>query len=161
MSRQRGWVSVSVQTYQSHRTSAQRILQQEYTVDESGATLNALSRSSENAEEEPEQQNSTTPTTSIFIRDWKVRRSRVHSCKFPPKLWRIQLILGRACRVAPHAAELPRTGSAVSTPAAYRQLSPAFAPPRTLCRWPQRVSTGADPGPSLRPNIVAGGGSMG
>ena len=38
----RGWVSVSVQTYQSHRTSAQRILQQEYTVDESGATLNAL-----------------------------------------------------------------------------------------------------------------------
>ena len=41
MSRQRGWVSVSVQTYQSHRTSAQRILQQEYTVDESGATLNA------------------------------------------------------------------------------------------------------------------------
>ena len=32
MRRQRGWVSVSVQTYQSHRTSAQRILQQEYTV---------------------------------------------------------------------------------------------------------------------------------
>lgn len=76
MSRQRGWVSVSVQTYQSHRTSAQRILQQEYTVDESGATLNALSRSSENAEEEPEQQNSTTPTTSIFIRDWKLSGRR-------------------------------------------------------------------------------------
>lgn len=74
MSRQRGWVSVSVQTYQSHRTSAQRILQQEYTVDETGATLNALSRSTDAAEEEPEQQASTTPTTSIFIRDWKVCR---------------------------------------------------------------------------------------
>ena len=34
MSRQRGWVSVSVQTYQSHRTSAQRITNREYTVDE-------------------------------------------------------------------------------------------------------------------------------
>ena len=33
MSRQRGWVSVSVQTYQSHRTSAQRITNREYTVD--------------------------------------------------------------------------------------------------------------------------------
>jgi len=84
MSRQRGWVSVSVQTYQSHRTSAQRILQQEYTVDETGATLNALSRTSDAPEEEPEQQASTTPTTSIFIRDWKVCR---HTCRaFTPAL---------------------------------------------------------------------------
>ena len=44
MSRQRGWVSVSVQTYQSHRTSAQRITNREYTVDETGATLAANSR---------------------------------------------------------------------------------------------------------------------
>jgi len=78
MSRQRGWVSVSVQTYQSHRTSAQRILQQEYTVDETGATLNALSRSTDAAEEEPEQQASTTPTTSIFIRDWKLSGRRAY-----------------------------------------------------------------------------------
>ena len=34
MSRQRGWVSVSVQTYQSHRTSAQRITNREYTVED-------------------------------------------------------------------------------------------------------------------------------
>lgn len=78
MSRQRGWVSVSVQTYQSHRTSAQRILQQEYTVDETGATLNALSRTSDAPEEEPEQQASTTPTTSIFIRDWKLSGRRAY-----------------------------------------------------------------------------------
>ena len=72
MSRQRGWVSVSVQTYQSHRTSTQRITQTEYTVDETGATLNAQPRDA--PEEEPEQQASTTPTTSIIIRDWKVCR---------------------------------------------------------------------------------------
>ena len=84
MGRERGWVSVSVQTYQSHRASTQRILQQEYTVDESGATLNALSRASGSEEEErerAEQQSSATPTTSIFIRDWKVR-SR-HRLPFP------------------------------------------------------------------------------
>ena len=52
MSRQRGWVSVSVQTYQSHRTSAQRITNREYTVDETGATLAANSRDA--PEEEPE-----------------------------------------------------------------------------------------------------------
>ena len=61
MSRQRGWVSVSVQTYQSHRTSAQRITNREYTVDETGATLAANSRDA--PEEEPEQQPSTTPTS--------------------------------------------------------------------------------------------------
>ena len=82
MSRQRGWVSVSVQTYQSHRTSAQRITQTEYTVDETGATLNAQPRDA--PEEEPEQQASTTPTTSIIIRDWKVCR---HTCRaFTPAL---------------------------------------------------------------------------
>ena len=30
MGRERGWVSVSVQTYQSHRTSNQRVVEQEY-----------------------------------------------------------------------------------------------------------------------------------
>lgn len=80
MGRERGWVSVSVQTYQSHRASTQRILQQEYSVDESGASLNALSRASGPEEEErerAEQQSSATPTTSIFIRDWKVRLARL------------------------------------------------------------------------------------
>ena len=43
---------MSVQTYQSHRTSAQRVVQQEYTVDENGASLNALSRNSDGAAEE-------------------------------------------------------------------------------------------------------------
>jgi len=76
MSRQRGWVSVSVQTYQSHRTSAQRITQTEYTVDETGATLNAQPRDA--PEEEPEQQASTTPTTSIIIRDWKLSGRRAY-----------------------------------------------------------------------------------
>ena len=75
MSRQRGWVSVSVQTYQSHRTSAQRITNREYTVDETGATLAANSRDA--PEEEPEQQPSTTPTSQIVIRDWKVC---LHTC---------------------------------------------------------------------------------
>lgn len=75
MGRDRGWVSVSVQTYQSHRAhSSQRILQRDYTVDEAGATLNALARNSDEREAEPEQQSSSQPTTSIYIRDWKVWR---------------------------------------------------------------------------------------
>ena len=61
---------MSVQTYQSHRTSAQRVVQQEYTVDENGASLNALSRNSDGAAEE--QLPTASPTTSIYIRDWKV-----------------------------------------------------------------------------------------
>ena len=57
MGRERGWVSVSVRTYQSHRSQQsqpqnQRVMQQDYTVDESGATLNAVSRSSDVREEE-------------------------------------------------------------------------------------------------------------
>ena len=55
MGRERGWVSVSVRTYHSHRSQqqaqAQRVMQQDYTVDESGATLNAVSRSSDVREE--------------------------------------------------------------------------------------------------------------
>ena len=51
-SKSRGWVNVSVQTYQSQRNSSSRILQQDYTVDESGATLNALARNSEGPEAE-------------------------------------------------------------------------------------------------------------
>ena len=125
MSRQRGWVSVSVQTYQSHRTSAQRILQQEYTVDESGATLNALSRSSENAEEEPEQQNSTTPTTSIFIRDWKVRRSRVPSCKRPPK----------ALHPADPGQSLPRSATRCGAPTHRERREHACCVPAALPRF--------------------------
>lgn len=73
---QRGWVSVSVQTYQSHRTSAQRITNREYTVDETGATLAASSRDA--PEEEPEQQPSTTPTSQIVIRDWKLHGRRAY-----------------------------------------------------------------------------------
>ena len=84
MGRERGWVAVSVRTYHSHRSQQQqqqqsRVLQQDYTVDEAGATLNAVSRSSDAAEEQRLQQqmaaaaNSNSPTTSIFIRDWKVR----------------------------------------------------------------------------------------
>ena len=77
MGRERGWVSVSVQTYQSHRSNNQRVLQQEYTVEEAGATLNALARNS-NAREEEElaAASSQNPSTSIFIRDWKVRSPR-------------------------------------------------------------------------------------
>lgn len=75
--RNRDWVSVSVRTYHSHRSSQQqqRVLQQDYTVDESGATLNAVSRSNDVQEEEQLMQqmtSSNSPTTSIFIRDWKV-----------------------------------------------------------------------------------------
>ena len=54
---------MSVQTYQSHRTSAQRVVQQEYTVDENGASLNALSRNSDGAAEE--QLPTASPTTSV------------------------------------------------------------------------------------------------
>ena len=57
MGRERGWVAVSVRTYHSHRSQQQqqqqsRVLQQDYTVDEAGATLNAVSRSSDAAEEQ-------------------------------------------------------------------------------------------------------------
>jgi hypothetical protein len=85
MGRERGWVSVSVRTYHSHRSQQnqqnQRVMQQDYTVDESGATLNAVSRSSDLREEErimaqmAAASNTNQPTTSIFIRDWKVRTS--------------------------------------------------------------------------------------
>jgi hypothetical protein len=83
MGRERGWVAVSVRTYHSHRSSTQqqqRVMTQEYTVDESGATLNAVSRSADMREEERAmaqlaQNSSSTPTTSIFIRDWKVCRT--------------------------------------------------------------------------------------
>ena len=64
------WVSVNVRTYHSHRSSQQRVLHQEYTVDETGATLNAVSRAGEQVEEEHVAQ--PAPTTSILIRDWKV-----------------------------------------------------------------------------------------
>ena len=73
MGRERGWVSVSVQTYQSQRNSSQRILQQDYTVDESGATLNALARNSEGRDlEENGEQAGQAGSTSILLRDWKV-----------------------------------------------------------------------------------------
>eukprot|EP00316_Scyphosphaera_apsteinii_P012388 CAMPEP_0119303652 /NCGR_PEP_ID=MMETSP1333-20130426/5047_1 /TAXON_ID=418940 /ORGANISM="Scyphosphaera apsteinii, Strain RCC1455" /LENGTH=436 /DNA_ID=CAMNT_0007306385 /DNA_START=53 /DNA_END=1363 /DNA_ORIENTATION=- len=83
MGRDRGWVSVSVQTYQSHRSSSQRVVQQDYTVDESGATLNALARNSDPREEErlqqqQQQQQPNSPTTSIFIRDWKLSGRRAY-----------------------------------------------------------------------------------
>jgi len=80
MGRERGWVAVSVRTYHSHRSSQQqqqRVLQQDYTVDESGATLNAVSRSSDIREEERAAQ-SSSPTTSIFIRDWKLSGRRAY-----------------------------------------------------------------------------------
>ena len=94
MGRERGWVSVSVRTYHSHRSQQQqqnqsRVMQQDYTVDESGATLNAVSRSSDASDEQQLMQqmaaaaNSNAPTTSIFIRDWKVRpcvRPRLPLC---------------------------------------------------------------------------------
>ncbi len=72
MGRERGWVSVSVQTYQSHRTSNQRVVEQEYTVDEAGATLNALARNSDPREEEQLAQQQGSSATNIFIRNWKV-----------------------------------------------------------------------------------------
>jgi len=86
MGRERGWVSVSVRTYHSHRSQQnqqnQRVMQQDYTVDESGATLNAVSRSSDLREEErimaqmAAASNTNQPTTSIFIRDWKLSGRR-------------------------------------------------------------------------------------
>ena len=82
MGKERGWVHVSVQTYQSHRSSSssQRVFHQEYTVDESGATLNAISRTSDvdtvmHEATNMASQSSSVPTTSIFIRDWKVPRA--------------------------------------------------------------------------------------
>ena len=98
MGRERGWVAVSVRTYQSHRSQQnqpqnQRVMQQDYTVDESGATLNAVSRSADVREEErimaqmAAASNSNQPTTSIFIRDWKVRTRAPGSARFfPPRL---------------------------------------------------------------------------
>jgi len=93
MTRERGWVTVSVRTYHSHRSSQQqqqRVLQQDYTVDEAGATLNAVSRSSDMREEERLMSqlaatSSSTPTTSIFIRDWKV--STMIQQSQPRKKW--------------------------------------------------------------------------
>jgi hypothetical protein len=83
MGRERGWVTVSVRTYTSHRSQPQanqqqRVQQQDYMVDETGATLNAVSRSADRAEEERLQQQmatatANTPTQSIYIRDWKAR----------------------------------------------------------------------------------------
>ena len=96
MGRERGWVSVQVRTYHSHRSSSaqqpQRVQQQDYTVDESGATLNAVSRSSDAQEEERLQAqlaaaSSTTPTTSIIIRDWKVRVPLPRGRHGRPPLW--------------------------------------------------------------------------
>uniref|UniRef100_A0A7S2NH20 RING-CH-type domain-containing protein n=1 Tax=Haptolina brevifila TaxID=156173 RepID=A0A7S2NH20_9EUKA len=83
MGRERGWVAVSVRTYHSHRSSQQqqqRVLQQDYTVDESGATLNAVKSSSDIREEERLAQagSSSSPTTSIFIRDWKLSGRRAY-----------------------------------------------------------------------------------
>lgn len=72
-------MTVSVQTYQSHRSNNQRILQQDYTVDEAGATLNALARNGDGREEDrAAAQSSTSPTTTIFIRDWKLSGRRAH-----------------------------------------------------------------------------------
>ena len=98
--RERGWVAVSVRTYHSHRSQQnqpqnQRVMQQDYTVDETGATLNAVSRSSDMREEErinaqmAAASNSNQPTTSIFIRDWKARappRSRAENGGLGPAL---------------------------------------------------------------------------
>jgi len=71
-------VAVSVRTY-SHRSSQnqQRVHQADYMVDESGATLNAVSRTAGEAREDEEHvlqetTSAASPTTSIFIRDWKV-----------------------------------------------------------------------------------------
>lgn len=83
MGREKGWVSVSVRTYHSHRSreqqQQQRVMQQDYTVDETGATLNAVARTASAEEEErlmeQMQQQAGQTTTSIFIRDWKVRHS--------------------------------------------------------------------------------------
>mmetsp|Transcript_8546 Transcript_8546/g.27333 ORF Transcript_8546/g.27333 Transcript_8546/m.27333 type:complete len:438 (-) Transcript_8546:51-1364(-) len=74
-SKSRGWVNVSVQTYQSQRNSSSRILQQDYTVDESGATLNALARNSEGPEAE-EAREASGGATSILLRDWKLSGRR-------------------------------------------------------------------------------------
>ena len=82
MGRERGWVSINVQTYQSHRNSGsssrQQIVSQEYTVEEAGAVLNAVPRSSDQREEERlaaqvAAQSSSGATTSILIRDRMVR----------------------------------------------------------------------------------------
>lgn len=86
--RERGWVAVSVRTYHSHRLQQnqpqnQRVVQQDYTVDETGATLNAVSRSSDMREEERIMAQMATAsanqaTTSIFIRDWKLSGRRAY-----------------------------------------------------------------------------------
>jgi len=80
----KGWVNVSVQTYQSQRNAGQRILQQDYTVDESGATLNALARNSDGRDHEQTEELTTGQggSTSILLRDWKVRP--VAARRWPP-----------------------------------------------------------------------------
>jgi len=79
------FVHVSVKTFQSHRNnSSQRVFHQEYTVGESGATLNAISRTSVDADPVLHEaahmasQPVSAPTTSIFIRDWKLSGRRAY-----------------------------------------------------------------------------------
>jgi len=68
-----GWVNVSVETYQSHRnSSSQRVVHQEYMVDESGATLNAITTDADHIMQDAQE----ASTTSIFIRDWKLTGRR-------------------------------------------------------------------------------------
>lgn len=91
MGRDRGWVTVSVQTYQSHRSSPQRTVEQEYIVEEHGATLNAVARSGEPSDEEKAaaQGSSSTAATSIFIRDWKLsgRRAYIQFSRADSSFW--------------------------------------------------------------------------
>jgi hypothetical protein len=54
-------------------------VQQEYTVDEAGATLNAVSRATDSVMHEFQlSSQSATPTTSIFIKDWKLSGRRAY-----------------------------------------------------------------------------------
>ena len=145
MGRERGWVAVSVRTYQSHRSQQnqpqnQRVMQQDYTVDESGATLNAVSRSADVREEErimaqmAAASNSSQPTTSIFIRDWKVSKS-------PQPRW----THARAC-AAPRA-RCPRGAlfMPAATPRAARRGSG-----RALCAWGAHQAGSPAPSPCAR-----------
>ena len=102
MGREKGWVTVSVRTYHSHRSreqqqqqqQQQRVMQQDYTVDETGATLNAVARTASPEEEQQlmdqMQQAAGQTTTSIFIRDWKVRHAPARRAAHPiPMLRRL------------------------------------------------------------------------
>ena len=135
MGRERGWVSVSVRTYHSHRSQQQqqnqsRVMQQDYTVDESGATLNAVSRSSDASEEQRLQQMACGQFERPFHFDIYPR------------------LEGEATTRRDHLKTAgPEAAGSLPAPHAFSSL---HSPLRLPCRVPRRLPAGAAPRPSAR-----------